>query len=131
MLPPEWLCRLHLLNEHNALHKHRPSFLSKFRPRYYKVGEWRGNIDPLAMQTRHRDLAAEMEARGFKHSTPYQRPSLKRLPDADLYGTVDLRKAERELRALCPDCAQRIRQCKLAATLAKKRAERGGSKDDA
>lgn len=127
MLPPQWLCRLHLWQEHKDLHKFRGRFLNRFNLHNYRVSCWYGLVEPLAMQSRHDELVEEIVRRGYKHLSPYEMPSLKRLSQADRAGTVDRKKAEKELRALCPDCADRIRRYKFQATIARKRAERCGS----
>jgi Pyrimidine dimer DNA glycosylase len=69
-LPPEQLCRAHLLGEHRELHaiwtvltcdkagyRHHP-----------ETRRWEGRL--AALYARHMALVAEMHARGYRHSSP-------------------------------------------------------------
>lgn len=114
MLPPEWLCRKHLLCEHRDLHRFRYHFTSR-----YTIEKWRGQIEPAAMRARHEQLVAEIEARGYQHSTPYRQPAIAHLPDEDRYQQVDRSKAAAELRVLCEDCRRQMRRVKDAQRRAK------------
>jgi hypothetical protein len=115
MLPPKWLCRVHLLREHRDLHQYRHKFAHQ-----YRIERVRGKIEPAAMRTRHEQLVAEIEARGYQHSTPYRQPGIAYLPDEDRYQQVDRGKAAAELRALCDECRKRMQRVKQAQRRAKK-----------
>lgn len=117
MLPPEWLCRDHLFFEHNELHQKYNLFQSGYRSAW----RFRGRIEPLSLEKRHQELADEYLFRGYKHSTPYQQPCLDLMDPEIRNGTVDRKAAERELRAICPACAERMKHFKLMATLKRKK----------
>ena len=103
MLPPSWLCRLHLLGEHYELHKFRSHFEQK-----WKIAKRRGQIEPLAMRARHDELVEEILARGYRHSSPYRQPALAHLPDEDRYGKVNRKASIRDLMERCDACRERI-----------------------
>src|SRR5690554_2499542 len=69
-LPPEILCRNHLLGEHNELHG-LWTILTEGRTGYARHPEtlrWRGKL--AALYNRHEQLVAEMERRGYNHRSP-------------------------------------------------------------
>lgn len=69
-LPPERLCRQHLLGEHRELHA-LWTILSTGRAGYANHPEtrrWRGKL--AALFARHEALVAEMERRGYRHGSP-------------------------------------------------------------
>jgi hypothetical protein len=72
-LPPERLCRQHLLGEHRELHalwviltQGRKGFA-----RHPETARWRGKLK--ALYRRHEKLVAEMGRRGYKHATSLPR----------------------------------------------------------
>jgi hypothetical protein len=69
-LPPDRLCRQHLLGEHRELHA-LWTILSTGKAGYANHPEtrrWRGKL--AALFTRHEALVAEMEHRGYRHGSP-------------------------------------------------------------
>lgn len=69
-LPPERLCRAHLLGEHRELHAIW-SVLTGDRAGYRKHPEtlrWDGRL--AALYARHTALVEEMRSRGYNHSSP-------------------------------------------------------------
>lgn len=69
-LPPDRLCRSHLLGEHRELHAIW-SVLTKGRTGYSRHPEtlrWHGRL--RALWLRHEALAAEMQRRGYQHASP-------------------------------------------------------------
>jgi Pyrimidine dimer DNA glycosylase len=69
-LPPERLCRAHLLGEHRELHAIW-SVLTGEKAGYRKHPEtlrWEGRL--AALYARHTALVAEMSSRGYVHSSP-------------------------------------------------------------
>ncbi|HWI40646.1 MAG TPA: pyrimidine dimer DNA glycosylase/endonuclease V, partial [Verrucomicrobiae bacterium] len=69
-LPPHLLCRSHLLGEHREIHAVW-SILTSGRSGYRKHPEtrrWKGKL--AALLKRHDAVAAEMQARGYRHLTP-------------------------------------------------------------
>lgn len=107
MIPPKLLCRQHLLGEHNELHKHRPSFVKRHSIR----GRLKPKVlvEPLAMASRHEELAAEMLRRGYNHRSPYEQPPLDHLSNEEQTATVDPKQSIADLTKRCLDCQSRIR----------------------
>jgi len=69
-IPPEKLCRQHLLGEHRELHAIW-SILTEEKRGYANHPEtrrWRGRLKALFI--RHDALVAEMTRRGFQHHSP-------------------------------------------------------------
>lgn len=69
-LPPERLCRAHLLGEHRELHAIWV-VLTGDKPGYRHHPEtlrWEGRL--AALYARHTDLVTEMGARGYRHASP-------------------------------------------------------------
>jgi len=68
-LPPELLCRPHLLGEHRELHAVW-TIITQGRQGYShhpEVKRWRGKL--RALYLRHDALVREMEARGYQHAS--------------------------------------------------------------
>jgi len=72
-LPPERLCRKHLLGEHSELHalwtiitQDRPGFAN-----HPETRRWRGKL--RALYRRHQMLVSEMARRGYRHASPLDR----------------------------------------------------------
>ncbi|MBN2487416.1 MAG: pyrimidine dimer DNA glycosylase [Methanosarcinaceae archaeon] len=69
-IPPEKLCRNHLLGEHRELHA-MWSIITNNKKAYSNHPEtrrWRGKLK--ALYIRHEKLVTEMGNRGYKHHTP-------------------------------------------------------------
>ncbi len=74
-VPPERLCRNHLLGEHSELHGIW-SILTKGKKGFAhhpEVVRWRGKLK--ALYKKHEEIVTEMERRGFRHQSPLD-PSL-------------------------------------------------------
>ena len=69
-LPPDRLCRPHLLGEHRELHALWQ--VLKLDKRGYanhpETRRWRGKLSALYL--RHQALVAEMQRRGYRHESP-------------------------------------------------------------
>ena len=96
MLPPETMCRKHLLGEHVELHM----LLGSLR---------RGkNIDGFLAGK----LVLEMERRGYRHASPLDEAECETL--ARRYGRtgtgIDAGANAAELARRCPECAKRLRR---------------------
>jgi len=71
-VPPGRLCRNHLLGEHAELHAVW-SVITQGKSGYARHPEtqrWKGKLK--ALYSRHEQLAAEMEHRGYKHKSPLE-----------------------------------------------------------
>nr|QOV09132.1 Pyrimidine dimer DNA glycosylase [uncultured Thermoplasmata archaeon] len=72
-VPPDFLCRSHLLGEHRELHAIW-SVITQDKKGYSRHPEtlrWRGKL--AALYRRHDELVAEMQSRGYSHSSPLDR----------------------------------------------------------
>lgn len=69
-LPPEKLCKAHLLGEHRELHAIW-NILTKGKKGYLNHPETRRWVGKLkALYLRHERLAQQMQKRGYKHKSP-------------------------------------------------------------
>ena len=101
MVDPRMMCRQHLLGEHFETHVIATN-----------IGRGRGiagfvrnnEIEPHSVQSRHDELAAEIERRGMNHHSPLDFST-------DLYPDfrIDRDASLRLLRARCSRCAARMR----------------------
>lgn len=69
-LPPEKLCRNHLLGEHSELHA-LWSILTEGKKGFAnhpETARWKGKLK--ALHLRHEGLVEEMQKRGYKHRSP-------------------------------------------------------------
>ena len=104
MLPPEGMCRKHLLGEHVELHmllgsmrrgKNMDGFLSG------------GLVDPQLVFARHEELVAEMIRRRFKHTSPIDASECASLAARYIGSTsINIAANAAELQRRCPDCTQ-------------------------
>ena len=69
-LPPQELCRKHLLGEHRELHGlwNILTLGKRGYSRHPETLRWVGKLRALSL--RHDGLVAEMNRRGYKHSSP-------------------------------------------------------------
>jgi Pyrimidine dimer DNA glycosylase len=99
MVPPEFMCRKHLLGEHVELHMLEAHLRLGRRVDGYAANNC---VEPRSIGRRHAALAAELARRGYRHASPlrqppvaqYQRPTAK----------VDVAAAALELSRRCPGC---------------------------
>ena len=71
-IPPEKLCRNHLLGEHSELHGIW-SILTRGKKGYAnhpEVVRWRGKLK--ALYKKHEEIVDEMVARGYQHNSPLE-----------------------------------------------------------
>jgi hypothetical protein len=107
MVEPKYLCRKHLLGNHNEIHKHKPSFEKQhsIKGRLYPIAQ----IEPMSMKKQHDELAEEMLKRGYNHKSSYKMPDLSYLSKEDREIKVDVNKSIIELIERCPECRERLR----------------------
>lgn len=100
LVDPRIMCRRHLLGEHVEHHM----FVGTINKGISVDGYLRDNLlEPLALDHRHRELAKEMERRGYNHNSPL--PDFKiALPIDDLCKEIDKDSALKELLRRCPEC---------------------------
>lgn len=103
MINPAWMCRKHLLGEHVELHM----FVGTVNKGISVDGYLSGNLmEPASMASRHAELVAEMERRGYTHRSPL--PASIPLPEKDAGTRVDTAASTAELFRRCPECAGRF-----------------------
>lgn len=96
-LPPEGLCRNHLLGEHRELHG-LWNVLTRGLHGYSRHPEtlrWVGKL--AALYLRHEVLVSEMERRGYRHASPLDRQLATGLAIQTVY--VDTPDAQRAILA--------------------------------
>lgn len=94
-LPPEKLCRHHLLGEHKELHQ---AVGSINKGKSLKGHIEKGQIEVHNIRKRHTALAKEILARGFKHNSPL--PKFKSLEA----GYIDKEFNKKDLTKRCKEC---------------------------
>jgi hypothetical protein len=108
-VPPNLLCRNHLLGEHHEVHAFIGTIYKRIR-----VGGYieRGLLNPRLLWRRHQQLVDELLRRGYNHYSPLpiwglHDPSV--LEVLRQVHPIDARANIAELYRRCPDCRQRIR----------------------
>ena len=99
MINPAFLCRQHLLGEHNEIHRLAGSI---------RAGRSLGKlltlrrVAPQLARSRHEVLVVEMLKRGYNHRSP--------LPEFEIITEVELNPEEnlRDLTDRCPECRRRV-----------------------
>lgn len=106
LVPPERMCRKHLLGEHVEMHM----FAGSLR----KGKSMQGYIDkglvyfPL-LKSRHDDLATEMVKRGMNHESELRMdPKLRAAVHSQPKHWFPFNEARAELFRRCPECAQML-----------------------
>lgn len=97
-VPPEMLCREHLLGEHVEMHMFSGSARRGISLEGYKDGL----VVLSRLEQRHDLLATELKARGYNHTSPFP-------PVAVSGGWISVKDNVRELARRCPECKIRIR----------------------
>ena len=102
MLPPEGMCRKHLLGEHVELHMLLGSMRRGKNIDGFLSG---GLVDPQQLFARHEELVTEMARRGFKHTSPIDATECGSLA-ARYTGSTSIKIAANaaELQRRCPEC---------------------------
>ena len=108
MVPPEGLCRNHLLGEHRELH----SMIGMVRERMWasiKGHTAQGQIYVPLIVSRHEEVVAEMARRGYNHHSPLEWPPsyLEVQPPQYTLGPnkIDVAANIDDLMARCKECA--------------------------
>lgn len=99
MVPPELLCRKHLMGEHVETHMFVGTLKAgKSIGGYLK----KGLVEPQHLKARHDALAAEMTRRGYNHQSP-----IDNVHSVEV-GEVDVAESLRDLSERCPECRKRM-----------------------
>lgn len=105
MLPPEKMCRQHLLGEHLECHMIAGGVM---KDQWATLRGLAQNflIELDALESRHDALAHEMTKRGYKHNAGIGSDTLDKIRTlpAAYHTTVDVEKSERDLRGRCEAC---------------------------
>ena len=99
MIDPKMLCKKHLLGEHVELHMFVGTINKNKKLDGYKKN---GLVEVHNIKLRHRELAAEMIARGMNHQSPLV--DFKEFT----FGVVDVDNSYNELIKRCNGCRNRI-----------------------
>ena len=100
MVPPEMMCRKHLLGEHVEIHMLAGSLRRKRSIEGHLAA---GQLEPQSIHRRHAALVAEMRRRGYRHQSP-----LLPVDGKTPHGLVDVAASTKELQKRCPDCRARM-----------------------
>lgn len=100
LVPPEVMCRKHLLGEHVEMHMFVGTINKGTSIQGY-ISD--GLVEVHRIKARHDALAEEMTHRGYNHASP--------LPEFEAWqeGSVDPSKSQRELIRRCKECYQKER----------------------
>ena len=104
MIPPEKMCRKHLLGEHVELH-----MLAGHLFRKRNVGGFVKNnlIQVKDISARHDEIAKEMIARGYQHSSPLMQPNVSFLSEEERCYEVDKKASNDDLIKRCSECRKK------------------------
>jgi hypothetical protein len=105
MVNPKVMCDHHLLGEHVDLHMIVASIQKEFLGSVRALARI-GLIDTVQVTSRHREIVAEMAARGMNHHTPINWMDV----DGVGHGTVDPVQSAWELYRRCGACRKLIDQ---------------------
>lgn len=109
MVPPEIMCRQHLLGEHRECHTFVGTLLKGIHIGGYLIT---GELDPRLLEARHTELVAEMNNRGYFHDSPLEMPDISRMSlQNDYY--VNPAEAQKELLHRCVVCQHRYNLFRL------------------
>lgn len=108
LLDPSLLCRDHLLGEHNELHKLVGGIRNHPHGKAIADGQAaKGNIDTSLIDDRHRQLAAELDRRGYDHDSPLKYGDEEYQAGV---GAIDIEVNRGDLRQRCADCRSRMEE---------------------
>ncbi len=98
-VPPETMCRQHLLGEHLEMHMFVGAIIKGTSMQGYIEN---GMLDISRLASRHEELVIEMERRGMNHKSPF--PEVP----TNAWGVkpVDTRESLHELATRCLECAR-------------------------
>ena len=99
-VPPEYLCRKHLLGEHVEMHMFIGTINKDISINGYVKG---GLVETQHIASRHDELVNEMEKRGYNHNSPINGWNCNMK-----LGKVDIKNSINELKRRCPECKNNI-----------------------
>lgn len=106
MIPPEFMCKKHIVGEHGEIHKFKKSFEKQFKidNRMFPIIQ----ILPAEMKTRHDELAKYLN-----HKSEYKLPNLNYLPEKYLNAEIDIEYNIKDLSDRCPECRKLLKNYSL------------------
>lgn len=110
MVPPETMCRKHLLGEHVEIHM----FLGSLKKGKSVAGFLeRRLLEPGSLLERHDELAGEMAKRGYVHKSLILKEeadaALERLSEKERAVKVDREASKVELGRRCGECGGKLK----------------------
>jgi len=107
MVDPEILCNQHLLGEHKEVHQANGTLKKKMKI----TGFIRSNcIEPMAIQSRHDDLANELIKRKMNHKSPLEAVDICYLSDEEQKSRIDIDENMCELIRRCSKCRKKAEE---------------------
>jgi len=108
MVPPQILCRKHLLGEHVETHM----FKGAMRKHIALDGYLENNLLEIPqLANRHALLVEEMQRRGYRHASPLPAGEVEALgnsyPASQRQVKVDAEASRADLLSRCPECLSR------------------------
>lgn len=112
MIPPEFMCRQHLLGEHKEIHQ----LIGTLKKGYNIQGYIKNNcIEITSIKKRHDELVDEMKNRGYNHKSPidYTQQEIidnftKHLTNEQILYKIDIDSSFDDLMCRCKDCRKNI-----------------------
>jgi len=106
MIPPEFMCKQHIIGEHGEIHKFKKSFEKQYKinNRMFPIVQ----ILPAKMKIRHDELAKYMN-----HKSEYILPDLSYLPKEYLEAEVDIEYNIKDLNNRCSECRKLLKNYSL------------------
>ena len=102
-VPPECLCRKHLMGEHQEMHMFDGSINKNINMKGFIEN---GLLETDKIIKRHEELKEEIIKRGYNHKSPIKEITVL----IEKQGFVNTQKSLAELYKRCPECRKRIYQ---------------------
>lgn len=102
MVNPKLLCRVHLLGEHNELHKIVGSLRKKRSISGYIKNDC---IEPKSIRKRHNELVNELKKRDYNHKSPLPEFNIDYLPKKEKNHKINKKKSKKDLLERCVLCS--------------------------
>lgn len=101
MVSPQTMCNKHLFGEHVECHM----LVGAIARKKSISGYIQNNLlEPASISSRHNELAAEIERRGYMHNSPLSQPDISHLPKHEQSATVNLLQSYLDLHDRCVAC---------------------------
>jgi hypothetical protein len=101
MTNPRKMCRQHLLGEHLELHMFAGSLKKGISVEGYADNNL---LEAKSIVKRHKEIAKEMERRGWHHNSPLESVNLRKVSAKVLNSRINRKAALRDLKKRCVRC---------------------------